>query len=229
MSEELDPTFQALPAPESCRLIDFDSAKVITLRTLPPRHVLVVSGQKPYFNMTVFLSPLVYIKQPEYWGIEVIGCLPGLGLPVVTPYVESLELAGTIGTRGIEVIGANRSEKIDVPSYSAASQGSFELSITSVATGETIAKASLTCPPNGGSHPNPVTACEQLTRADGRIEGIPEDPGPCTLEFNPVIVAATGTWNGEPRHYKQEFSNRCVAVRATGGVIFSLEKSADEA
>jgi hypothetical protein len=85
-----------------------------------------------------------------------------------------------------------------------------------------IAKASLTCPPNGGTHPNPVTACEQLSRADGRIEGIREDPGPCTLEFTPVIVAASGTWNGEPRHYKQEFSDRCVAIRATGGVIFDL-------
>lgn len=224
MSEELDPTFQALPSPDSCRLIDFDSAKVITLRSLPPQHVLVVSGQKPYFNMTVSLSPLVYIRQPEYWGIEVVGCLPGLGLPVVTPYVESLDLAGTIGTCGIEAIGASRSEKIDVPTYSP-SQGSFRLSIRSATTGETIAKASLTCPPNDGSHPNPVTACEQLTRAEGRIEGIPEDPGPCTREFDPVIVAATGTWNGEPRHYKQEFSNRCVAVRATGGVIFDLKNS----
>jgi Subtilisin inhibitor-like len=225
MSEELDPAFQALPTSQSCRLIDFDSAKVITLRTLPPRHLLVVSGQKPYFNMTVSLSPLVYIKQPEYWGIEVVGCLPEFGLPVVTPYVESLDLAGTIGTCGIEVIGANRSEKIDIPTYAAASQGSFRLSITSATTGETIAKASLTCPPNGGSHPNPVAACEQLTRVDGRIEGIPEDPGPCTLEFDPVIVTATGIWNGEPRHYKQEFSNRCVAVRATGGVIFNLKES----
>ena len=227
MSAEQDPAFQALPTSQSCRVIDFDSAKVITLPTSPTRHVLVVSGQKPYLNMTVSLTPLVYIRQPEYWGIEVIGYLPELGLPAVAPYVATLELDGTIGTRGIEVIGANRSERIDVSGYAAPSQGSFSLSITSVATGETIANASLTCPPNGGSHPNPVAACEQLSRVDGRIEGIPEDPGPCTLEFNPVIVAATGTWNGEPRHYKQEFSNRCVAVRATGGVIFDLDKSSE--
>lgn len=227
MSEDQDSAFQALPTPQSCRVIDFDSAQLIVLETQPPRYVLVVSGQKPYFNMTVRLSPLVYIRQPEYWGIEVMGCLPGLGLPAVAPYVVSLELAGIIGTRGIEVIGANQSKKIDISGYPAASQGSFRLSITSAATGETIAEASLTCPPNGGSHPHPVTACAQLSQADGRIEGIPEDPGPCTREFNPVIVAATGTWNGEPRYYKHEFSNRCVAVRATGGVIFDLEKSVD--
>jgi Subtilisin inhibitor-like len=222
MSAEQDPAFQALPTVQSCRVIDFDSAQVVTLEIQPPRHVLVVSGQKPYLNMNVSLSPLVYISQPEYWGIEVVGCLPGLGLPAVVPYVVSLDLNGTISTQGIEVIGASRSQRFDIPSYSEMPHGSFTLAITSANTGETIAKASLTCPPNGGSHPNPVAACEQLSRAHGFIEAIPEDPGPCTREFNPVILTASGTWNGEPRHYRQEFSNRCVGVRATGGVIFDL-------
>lgn len=221
MDDEQVRAFQALPSPQSCRVIDFDSAQVVTLESLPPQHVLVVSGQKP-LNMEVSLSPLVYIRQPEYWGIEVVGCLPGLGLPAVTPYVVRLDLDGTIGTCGIEVIGASRSEKFDISSYPAGPQVSFTLSITAATSGEPIASASLTCPPDGGSHPNPVAACEQLGRANGQIEGIPEDPGPCTLEFNPVIVAASGTWNGEPRHYKQEFSNRCVAVRTTGGVIFDF-------
>jgi hypothetical protein len=223
MSEEQARAFQALPTPQSCRVIDFDSAQVVTLEIQPPRHVLIVSGEKPYFNMEVSLSPLVYIRQPEYWGIEVVGCLPEVGLPVIAPYTVRLDLAGTIGTRGIEVIGASRSEKIDVPGYPAEPQASFTLFITSATSGERIASASLTCPPDdGGSHPSPAAACEQLSRVDGRIEGIPEDPGPCTLELNPVIVAASGTWNGEPRYYKQEFSNRCVAVRATGGVIFDF-------
>jgi hypothetical protein len=220
MTEEQARDFQALPISKSCRVVDFDSVEIVTLPTQTPQHVLIVRGQKPYFNMEVSLSPLVYIQQPEYWGIEVVGCLPGLGLPVVTPYVVHRDLDGTIGTRGIEVIGANRSEKIDIPGHGSKIQGSFTLSITSAASGETLAKASLTCPSNGSSHPDPAAACAQLTKADGYIEAIPEDPGPCTLEFNPVIVTASGTWNGQPRHYKHEFSNRCVAVRATGGVIF---------
>lgn len=66
--------------------------------------------------MEVDLIPLVYIRQPEYWGIEVTGCLPaGIGLPTTAPYIASLPLNGIIGTRGIEVIGATRSEKISVP------------------------------------------------------------------------------------------------------------------
>lgn len=219
MSEDPASDFQALPSPQSCRVIDFDSAQVITLRTQPPQHVLIVRGEAPYLNMNVFLSPLVYIQQPEYWGIEVVGCLPEVGLPTVTPYVTRLDLNGTIGTCGIEVIGANRSEKIDIRSYPEP-RATFTLSITSVATGKPIASATLTCGPEGGSHPDPAAACKQLSLVDGEIEAIPEDPGPCTLEFNPVVVTASGTWNGESRHYKQEFSNRCSAVRATGGVIF---------
>ena len=58
MNEEQVHVFEALPTPQSSRIIDFDTARVITLRTRPPRHVLVVIGEKPYFNMEVVLSPL---------------------------------------------------------------------------------------------------------------------------------------------------------------------------
>ncbi|MGH3786031.1 MAG: hypothetical protein ACRDRG_05640 [Pseudonocardiaceae bacterium] len=105
---------QAPPPGANCRVIDFESAQVYTLRTVPARHVLVVHGEKPYFNMQVNLRPLVYIQQPEHWGIEVVGCLPEVGLPAVADYAVKLDLDGTIGTRGIEVIGANHSEKIDI-------------------------------------------------------------------------------------------------------------------
>jgi len=105
--------FQGLPQSEACRLIDFDEADVVTLEIFPPQHILVVSGMKPYRNMDVSLRPRVYIQQPEYWGIEVVGSLPGFGLPVMTPYTVSIRLAGIMGTEGIEVIGATRSEKIE--------------------------------------------------------------------------------------------------------------------
>jgi len=76
--------------------------------------------------MEVNLKPLVYIRQPEYWGIEVIGGLPGgIGLPTTAPYIASLPLDGTIGTQGIEVIGATRSEKISVPPAAAGHFAAF--------------------------------------------------------------------------------------------------------
>jgi hypothetical protein len=109
-------SYGQLPPPESCRLIDFQQARVITLRTFPPRHILTVTGTKPWLHMSVDLVPRRYVRQPEYWGIEVVGCLSGFGPPVMTPFSVSLELEGTVGTRGIEVIGATRSQTIEIPS-----------------------------------------------------------------------------------------------------------------
>jgi hypothetical protein len=106
-------SFSKLPAPQSCRLIDFDKVEVVP-GIVPKTWFLIVSGNKPYVTMRVDLSPRVYIQQPEYWGIEVVGCMSGIGLPAVTPYVAFLPLQGVIGTKGIEVIGATRSEKKDI-------------------------------------------------------------------------------------------------------------------
>ncbi len=107
--------YQSLPPAESCRRIDFERAEVTTLESDPPQYVLTVEGTKPYLNMTVELVPLVYIRRPDYWGIEVVGCLRGPGLPALAPYEVSIRLSGIIGTQGVEVIGAQRSERIDVP------------------------------------------------------------------------------------------------------------------
>ena len=177
--------------------------------------------------MRVDLLPRVHIQQPEYWGIEVVGCLPGgIGLPALAPYTVSLRLAGVTGTRGVEVIGATRTERIAVPPYEDAggALGDFRLSI-SPREGQPIAEATLTCAPDGGSHPNPAVACEQLTAANGYIEDIPEKEGVCTREFRPVVLRASGTWAGEARHYEREFANLCVGVLATGGVVFDFEAS----
>jgi len=66
--------------------------------------------------MQVDLVPLVYIRQPDYWGIEVVGCLPGgIGLPAAASYTAWIKLSGITGTIGIEVFGAMRSEKLEVP------------------------------------------------------------------------------------------------------------------
>jgi hypothetical protein len=94
---------------------DFDTVKVVP-GIVNGTWFLIVSGNKPYVTMRVDLSPRVYIRQPEYWGIEVVGCMSGIGLPAVTPYVAVLPLQGVIGTKGIEVIGATRSEKKDISS-----------------------------------------------------------------------------------------------------------------
>lgn len=109
------PLSESLPLAQSCRIIDFERADAISLMIYPPPPpMLVVAGQKPFANMQVSLNPLRYVQKPEYWGIEVVGCMPAIGQPAIVPYVVELSLSGYIGTRGIEVIGASRTERIEL-------------------------------------------------------------------------------------------------------------------
>ena len=103
------------PAPQSFRLIDFDSAEVRP-GFVPNTFFLIVTGTVPCANMRVELIPVVYIQRPDYWEIEVVAFLPGpICLPQVRQYTETLPLDGILGTAGIEVVGATRKERIGVP------------------------------------------------------------------------------------------------------------------
>lgn len=114
-SEQSLSEFQALPKPESSRLIDFEQAE-IRPGIVSGTYILVVSGTKPYLNLQVDLVPLVYVQQPEYWGVEVVGTLPGgIGLPATAPYTVTLGVDGIRGKKGIEVIGANSSKQLPFP------------------------------------------------------------------------------------------------------------------
>jgi hypothetical protein len=126
MNEEWKEEYKALPKAGSHRLIDFEEASVVTDRppAFPPQF-LSVSGSKPYANMWVDLAPLVCVGRPEYRGIEVVGRLPlGIGLPSEELPSEQAQKAqynvtiplysGLTGTKGIELICATRSERIEV-------------------------------------------------------------------------------------------------------------------
>lgn len=111
--------------PRAGQLIDFVQAEAITTMMYPPHPVLVVSGEKPYPSMEVSLVPLDYISRPQYRGIQVVGAPTEDGphaaqLPTTTPYTVELELTGVTGTEGVEVVGATRTERITVPTATAA-------------------------------------------------------------------------------------------------------------
>lgn len=104
-------------APTSCRTLDFDKASVDTVVwTGSPgtRYRLTVSGTKPASNVSVKLVPLVYVQQPQYWGIEVTGCSSGIGLPVLMSYTATYDFTGPFGTCGIEVVGATKRQQFDL-------------------------------------------------------------------------------------------------------------------
>lgn len=109
------------------------------------------------------------------------------------------------------------------------SQGYFELTIVPASNSviaRSTATARLSCGPAAGiadTHPHPRAACRQLAAVDGHISRIPPVRDVmCTMEYAPVVVTAKGIWNGEPRTYENRFSNRCVAVQATGGYVFAF-------
>ncbi|GIH02574.1 hypothetical protein Rhe02_06410 [Rhizocola hellebori] len=102
------------------QLVDFESAEVISPMIYPPQPTLVVSGEKPHPEMEISLEPLVYVSQPQYQGIQVVG-KPALPdgphvSPAIAPVPYSVELRidELLGSQGVEVIGATCSERKDV-------------------------------------------------------------------------------------------------------------------
>lgn len=96
---------------ESCALVSFTRATVAGTKVKS----LVVEGTAPCLNMKISLLPRIYIDCPTHWGIEVVGCLPGgLCLPAIKKFKVTIKLRGIVGSKGIEVIGANKSKKMKV-------------------------------------------------------------------------------------------------------------------
>ncbi|MEU9868822.1 MULTISPECIES: SSI family serine proteinase inhibitor [Actinomadura] len=84
-----------------------------------------------------------------------------------------------------------------------------------------VATRTLWCDPDGGTHAAASQACDQLEAVDGEVGRVPARPTACTLEHAPVTVIANGVWHGSGRHFARTYANRCLAVRATGGILFS--------
>ena len=95
--------------------LDFDRARIITRRTFPPQHVLQVVGTAPSSNFKVALVPLVYVRQPDYWEVEIIGTATGIGTPVVVDYEVTLPTSAAQGRLGIEVVGTSHRKRLDLP------------------------------------------------------------------------------------------------------------------
>lgn len=115
--EQSAKAFDDLPASSTCRLIGFDSANAYP-GIVNGTWFLHVRGEKPWSNMTVTLVPAIYITTPDYWQVEVVGCLYGIGFPAMTPYdVTGGEFSRGygIGHKGIEVVGAGKTQIITIP------------------------------------------------------------------------------------------------------------------
>lgn len=83
-----------------------------------------------------------------------------------------------------------------------------------------VETARLSCSPAEGEHERANQACGQIAAAEGDFARLSGDSQQvCTFIYDPVTVAAFGTWRGEPVRYTQEFPNRCVMEGETGAVF----------
>ena len=96
--------------------LDFRKAIVVPGKE-PGSLLLTVTGDKPRdapHGSTVKLEPIGYTTQPEYCKIEVLWDSANANLPMVTPFKVSILLDRIRGTKGVEVVGQTRSQKISI-------------------------------------------------------------------------------------------------------------------
>ncbi|MBM9622941.1 SSI family serine proteinase inhibitor [Streptomyces zhihengii] len=78
----------------------------------------------------------------------------------------------------------------------------------------------LHCSPEpSGPHPDAAGACAALDEARGDLDLLSGDPHPCTKQYDPVTVSATGAWRGRPTAWHKTFANACELSTATGALF----------
>jgi hypothetical protein len=100
-------------------------------------------------------------------------------------------------------------------------QAELELSVTRDADGatDTVELICQLSTPDDGTHPNPAAACDSLRAVGGDFEQLPDAGAPCTREYDPHTVTATGRWDGSIVDYEETFANRCLAGVGTDYVF----------
>ena len=98
-----------------CKPLDCDGVEIEYYRG-KGIYQLTITGTKPFTNMEVSLSEEPAAGRPAYRKTVVIGCVKNfLVLPVASPYYLTVPFKQFSGTRGIEIIGATRRVRRDLP------------------------------------------------------------------------------------------------------------------
>lgn len=93
----------------------------------------------------------------------------------------------------------------------------------SAAAGVPMRAVTLSCNPRPrGTHPVPDTACTELASVGGDFAAL-GDAGDrvCPMIHDPVVVTATGVWEGERVHFEHTYGNACV-MSSEGTSVFAF-------
>ena len=107
-------TLKKLKPASGSHLLEIDSAE-LRPGFVKGTYFLIVKGTKPWVTMVVSFSPYIYIRQPEYWEIEVVGTQNGIGLPRTAPFEHAEDVTASLGTKGVDVIGSNQTIRVALP------------------------------------------------------------------------------------------------------------------
>ncbi len=101
--------------------VDFDAAELRAGPTLGQGLYLIVSGPTPEPGAYIRLLPVLGDTQPEYQQIELTWDTRAANDHDVSMGVEryekSMPLSGLSGTKGIELVGANRTKKFNLTGH----------------------------------------------------------------------------------------------------------------
>jgi hypothetical protein len=94
----------------------------------------------------------------------------------------------------------------------------FELRLVDDSNTTTV--VTLTCDPDGGTHPDPTTACNSLRDAGGDFKRLrPDSTIFCTFVYDPVQAYAIGQWRSRSVTFNHTYGNRCSAAVESGHVF----------
>ncbi|WP_392674906.1 subtilase-type protease inhibitor [Streptomyces sp. LN785] len=83
----------------------------------------------------------------------------------------------------------------------------------------------LSCAPRpSGTHPSPTAACADLLAVDGEFARLTTPPQrSCTRQWDPVVINATGVWQGRSVSWSTTFGNSCeMQASLTEGSVFGF-------
>lgn len=84
----------------------------------------------------------------------------------------------------------------------------------------------LSCAPRpSGTHPSPDAACAELAKVEGEFTLLTtsQPQGRCTRQWDPVVLSATGVWQGRGVSWSTTFGNACeMRASLAEGPVFTF-------
>ncbi|MGW4231954.1 subtilase-type protease inhibitor [Streptomyces sp. NPDC004980] len=138
----------------------------------------------------------------------------------VATAVSVLVMSGT-ATMGVAQARPAQPAGLYAPSALVLSVGRGDADVVTVERAVTLSCA----PRPSGTHPAPAAACTELRAVDGEFTRltVPRSQGNCTRQWDPVVLEATGVWQGRSVSWSTAFANACEMRASLGeGPVFAF-------